>query len=277
MSQAPPPPPPPPPGEPAPPPAAGQPAPPPAAGQPAPPPRRRRRVGRVVAVVAGAIVVLLGLGTLAAGGLALWADLTQRDAAGFVTTNPHRYDTGTYALTVEGIDLRAHGVHWLFPRRFLDKVRIQVTPAAGEGPVFVGIARTADAAGYLGGVRRAEITDFEDTSIRRTSSGGPPPGPPGGQEFWDVSASGSGTQTLTWPVRSGSWTVVVMNADASPGIDVRASVGARVPFLLGVGIGLLVVGALLLAAAGLLLWVGLRTPKGSLAGARPPPPPAPTA
>ena len=46
-----------------------------------------------------------------------------------------------------------------------------------------------------------------------------PPGRP--------AASGPGTQTVRWEPESGSWAVVVMNADGSPGVDVDVQLGAR--------------------------------------------------
>nr|MDP9344036.1 DUF4389 domain-containing protein [Actinomycetota bacterium] len=101
----------------------------------------------------------------------------------------------------------------------------------------------------------------------------PPPGPPDEQRFWDVQSSGSGVRILTWPVRSGRWSVVVMNTDGTPGIDVEASIGARARALLWVSVGLLVAGVLVAALGALLLWFGVRTPRGDLAGPVPPPPP----
>ncbi|MDP9343620.1 MAG: DUF4389 domain-containing protein, partial [Actinomycetota bacterium] len=126
-------------------------------------------------MIGGAVLVLFAVGLLGAGGIALWADRTQRDAAGYLTTDPHRYETATFALTVEGVNFGGRGVHWVYPRSILGTIRITVAPLGGQAPLFVGIAPAADAARYLRGVRRAAISDFGDTTVRRTSSGGPPP------------------------------------------------------------------------------------------------------
>jgi hypothetical protein len=48
---------------------------------------------------------------------------------------------------------------------------------------------------------------------------------------WVAQSSGSGRQQITWPVENGDWTVVVMNADASPGVAVETTAGAEVPAL----------------------------------------------
>ena len=72
-----------------------------------------------------------------------------------------------------------------------------------------------------------------------------------------ASAAGDGQQTIEWTPTSGQWAVVVMNADGAAGVSVDASAGAKVPWLLGLGIGLIVAGLLGLAVGGVLLVVGV--------------------
>ena len=48
------------------------------------PPSAARGTGRVVAIVAGALIALLAAALLLAGGAGLWADSTQRDADGWL-------------------------------------------------------------------------------------------------------------------------------------------------------------------------------------------------
>jgi hypothetical protein len=86
--------------------------------------------------------------------------------------------------------------------------------------------------------------------------GGAPSAPPGDQDIWVEQASGTGTQVLDWRPRDGDWTVVVMRADGSAGIDVDMRVGATAPALswlagglLAAGIVLGLVGALVVALA----------------------------
>jgi hypothetical protein len=92
----------------------------------------------------------------------------------------------------------------------------------------------------------------------RLRPGSSAPGAPAGERFWAASATGAGTQSLSWPVESGDWAVVVMNADGSAGVRTDVSVGAKVPAVLWIGIGLLVVGIALGAGGGALLRSGLR-------------------
>jgi hypothetical protein len=62
-------------------------------------------------------------------------------------------------------------------------------------------------------------------------------------------------------VKRGDWSIVVMNADGSRGVDAGVSAGANVPILSAVGWGALGGGLVLLIAAGALVFVGVRDPR----------------
>jgi hypothetical protein len=66
------------------------------------------------------------------------------------------------------------------------------------------------------------------------------------------------TTDLTWETSSGTWSVLPMNADASPGVETKVGVGISVPNALWIGIGLLVAGWLLLVGAALMILRGWR-------------------
>ena len=72
------------------------------------------------------------------------------------------------------------------------------------------------------------------------------PARPADQPFWAASASGAGEQQLEWDLRSGSWAVVIMNADASAPVVVDMKAGARSNLLWPVFVGLLVGGIVFL-------------------------------
>ena len=69
---------------------------------------------------------------------------------------------------------------------------------------------------------------------------------------------GTGTQTLTWGVRKGTWSVVAMNADASRPVAVEASFGAKLSFLGWIAAGLIAGGGLFLLGGGGLIYLGAR-------------------
>lgn len=65
------------------------------------------RAGRVVLIVVGALVALIGFGFTAGGVTLVWANATQRDASGYYNTSTDRLTTPTYALTAS-VDFGTH-------------------------------------------------------------------------------------------------------------------------------------------------------------------------
>jgi len=227
--------------------------------RPPPPPHRRVPVGPVVLIVLGAMTVLLAL-TVAIGGSALvWLHATQRDADGFYTTPTEQLETTSYAITSSRIDLGSTEQSGPVDLGDLATVRIRAE-STRPGAVFVGIARQRDVDAYLAGVGHAQIDQIRvgPFSVRyRFEPGGAPSGLPQQQDIWVAQATGRGTQTLEWSPESGQWAVVVMNADAQPGVSVDVSAGAKATWVLGVGIGLIVGGVLVLVLGAVLLVLGV--------------------
>lgn len=114
--------------------------------------------------------------------------------------------------------------------------------------MFVGIAESTDVNRYLNGVSYATVPDLatEDGHNLAVVSGMAPEGVPQGESFWVEKSTGPGRQSITWPIADGSWSIVVMNADASQGIDFSGDVGAEVPVLRPMAVGLLIVGGVML-------------------------------
>jgi hypothetical protein len=208
--------------------------------------------GSITALVIGALLALVSVGLLGGGGTALWADTTQRDAAGYLTTSGHQFATAGSALASARIDLESAGTGWLYTPALLGTVRIRVTPVHPSSPLFVGIGPSTAVDRYLAGVSHTLISDLWTNSVQAIG-GGTPRSAPGAQHFWTASTTGTGPQTLRWDPANGSWTVVVMNADGRPVIHVRADLGATYPDLLGIAIGLLAAGAVFGAGAALLI------------------------
>jgi len=228
-------------------------------------------VGRVILIVLGSIGVLFGLALLAAGGFLLWADRTQRED-GYLTTPTERFSTPTYALTRTRLDVDTDGSGWLLNDSWFGKVRIR-----GENPdakmLFIGVGAEAAVAKYVGSVAHASVQDIDFDPFRVeyfSIAGGAPEGPPTEQSFWAASASGVGTQTLTWKVREGDWSVVLMNADGSRGVVADIDVGAKLSFLLWVALGLLLGGVLVLGGSTALIVLSARRRQPAPAPPAPP-------
>ena len=226
--------------------------------------------GRVILIVLGGIGVLFGLALLAGGGFLLWADRTQRED-GYLTTPTERFATPTYALTRTRLEVDTDGAGWVLNDSWFGKVRIRGESAGGK-TLFIGIGPEAAVAKYLGPVAHANVEDIDFDPFRVTYlpvTGGAPQAPPTGQRFWAASASGVGTQTLTWKVREGDWSVVLMNADGSRPVVADVDLGAKLSFLLWLAIGLLLGGVLVLAGSTALIVLAARRRQA------PPTPPAP--
>jgi hypothetical protein len=214
--------------------------------------------GRIAVLLSGSVVALIGV-CLVLGGLALTlAHGFARDSDGYYTTGTERLETGTYALTVENVDLGNETAD-VIPEDALGRVRVRAERPDG-GPVFVGIARDRDVDAYLRGVGRAKLDDLDPPDYV-TRRGGAPRRPPTAERFWVASASGRGRQTADWDVEGGNWSVVSMNADGSRGVAVDADVGAKVGWFLWVGLGMLVVGLLITAGGGVLIAIAARRPQ----------------
>jgi hypothetical protein len=219
---------------------------------------------KIILIVFGALGILLGLGLLI-GGTVLTA-LTGGD--GYFTSGTHSISTSTYAFVSEPQTIRDG--YW-YDRGRNGDVRFRVT-AESDTAVFIGVAPASAVEDYLTDVPFDEVTSVDFSPFRVHTSrhdGTSTPEPPTEQSFWVGQVNGSGRQTLDWVAYSGNYRLVVMNADASQGVDVRTSLGIRLPFLRGVGIGLLVGGGvILLLGIALLVW-GIRTktaPKPVAAG-----------
>jgi hypothetical protein len=226
-------------------------------------------VGRILLIVFGSLAALVSAAVLAGGCGLLALNEWARDTEGFFTAGPEQLDTSTYALTSEGLSIAEDVPDWLFGEGGIADLRIRATSIEGRD-VFIGIGPQDAVDLYLANVAHDEVSDLEfgPFDVRYTRRPGVrAPEAPTTQAFWVAEASGPGRQSVLWDVASGSWAVVVMNADGSDGISVDLSVGVKVGFIEELAAGLLIAGALGMVLAIVLIWLGARS------RAHPPPPP----
>jgi hypothetical protein len=229
-------------------------------------------VGKIVLIVLGAFLTLVALAALVGGGFLLWANYARRDATGFYTTGSHPFATPSRALVTDGFDVETSDAGFLFDSGHLARVRLRGASDDPAKRIFIGIGPTADVTGYLSAVSHAQVSDVDLDPFKATYEphrGTEKPPPPRTRRFWAASMSGSGTQTLIWPVEDGDWSVVVMNADGSPGVRVHVSAGAKAAFPFRLGLGLAIGGVLVLVLGIALIVLGARLGRGA--------PPAPAA
>ena len=128
---------------------------------------------RIISVVAGALAGLVSLGLLWAGGTALWAQ-TQRHG-GYVDLGTASYATSGYAIASDALQMHMAGGGWDGASALVGTVRIQVTPAAGSGPAFIGIAPAVAAQHYLSGVSYATVRGIQNHHGTYTEHAGSAP------------------------------------------------------------------------------------------------------
>ncbi|MDQ4491327.1 DUF4389 domain-containing protein [Sinomonas sp. ASV486] len=243
--------------------------------------------GHWVLLVLGVLLAALGVGLVAGGAVLLSGDAAQRDGQ-YLQSQRERLRTTGYAMLSRtvAIDLGSAASQAApgMPRLGdLASVRISAASAVPGQQVFVGIADASTVADYLRGVPSASLGDVAwspagvrppaasgqaDRGELAASAGDRTPGAPKDQNFWVASASGPGTQALTFDLREGNWALVVMNVDATRPLWTDLQVGVRSRLVGPIGTGLLVSGLigmvigvplLLFGAAGLGRDIGLPT------------------
>ena len=217
------------------------------------------KAGRVIAAVFGSLLAIGAFGLIVAGVVLTWVFGTQRDADGFITSPEFTLESNGYAITSEDVDLAARPGDW-WPTGLAD-VRLSVS---SDRPVLVGIGPAEEVFGYLDGVPHDEVTrlgpNSSDVEYRSVAGDmAPALAPLGAQGPAWAAADADSEAEITWEVEAGEWTVVVMNADGSAGVEATVVAGARIDILLGLAVGLLVFGLVLGAVAALaLVWATRR-------------------
>ncbi|MCJ7782221.1 MAG: hypothetical protein MUQ27_15510, partial [Acidimicrobiia bacterium] len=206
--------------------------------------------GRIVAVIAGVVVGLLGIGFLIGGAFLTVGYAVTAEDDGYFDTSPTRFGSQAFAVTTEEAELAADPAppDWLWD--FVDfSVRFRVDGFGNE--VFLGVGSRADVEAYLGSAAYDQVREIRPgQSVQyRSIPGSGTVEPPVDQEFWVAEASGSGPQEVVWDVTEGTWVVVLMNADGSPGVVADVAVGAKSGAVLPLGIALLVAGLFLFVIA----------------------------
>src|SRR3954464_15992646 len=190
------------------------------------------------------VAAVLGVLVLAAGVTGIWASSSKRDHNGYFSANAHQYQAHTRAIATDSITVGSYVPTWLAGNARLD--------VSGDKPLFVGIAPKATVDAYLARIEHTEATNLDLDPFKVTyvdHAGTVDPDRPAREPFWAAGQSGA-NKPLSWKLRSGKWSIVVMNADGSRNVAATIGVGVKVPAALWAGIGLSLFGAALLAAAG---------------------------
>src|SRR6266496_792702 len=188
-------------------------------------------VKKVVVIVIAALL-LLGGGVAAIGGGVLMA-LFGTDST--VTSGVHRVSTPTSALVTALDDIKdTNGFG-----STVDRPTLRVSIPNADHPVFIGIGRAADVDRYLAGAAVDKVTDLDVDPFRLKTvrqDGTAQPASPEAQTFWIARASGP-SAALNWKISDGSYRLVLMNVDASPGVAVDGRFALTVAHVSAIGVG----------------------------------------
>jgi hypothetical protein len=226
-----------------------------------------KKTASVIMLILGILISLLGLAIVAGGTVAAAVGTAQGD--GYLTSGTARFSVGSHALTTPRLDAVGEGVP---PRLPFDvgALRLRASSAEAGKDIFIGIADQADVEQYLSGVHHSELLEVESRPFRaeyRDIPGSTAPAQPAEQPFWRVAATGPGEQEITWNLAAGSWAIVVMNADASLGVDAQVQAGFRSDLIQPAATGLLI-GGLAALVVGIPLLILGAVGLGRHAGAR---------
>lgn len=217
------------------------------------------RPGRIAALVIGSLLVIPAAASLLGGGALGLGYALGRGDDGYFDATLDRLETDTVALTAEDITFAAEpgSPDWIVDALDTD-VRLRATSGKNESESFIGIGREADVDAYLAGVAHDEVIELSNglEPVYRTRTGSDDIATPAEQGFWVASSAGTGTQELLWEATSGQWSVVVMNADASPGVSTDVNVGLKAPFVLPLSLIMLGIGTVLAVSAAALIVAG---------------------
>jgi hypothetical protein len=213
--------------------------------------------GRVIVTIVGAVMIFTAFGLVMGGSSLRFIGGAMMDDEGFMVSGVEGMSSDSYALVFQDMDvhidyeasrvLRAMGGDIAF--------KLEAHSADPSKRVFLGVAQDQYAAAYLAAVEYDRLVsgsweydpfvdDFPDYALSR-HPGSAPSGPPTVNSWWVAQQVGSGTQVLTWEPAAGSYWVVVMNEDASVGVDVDVRLGVRVPIIGSLGSILLASGIIM--------------------------------
>jgi hypothetical protein len=219
--------------------------------------------GRIVLLVFGILFVIVSFGLIVSGGVVLGVDNSFRDDQGFYSTGFVSLDSDSTAsaITTRSADIQLEP-SWFVRRNNPITIKVEGSSNDPTKQIFIGLARESDVRTYLNGVNYDEVSDFTFRPFHTQyiqHSGTAKPSPPTGQTFWVASATGSGTQTMQWNVVSGTYALVLMNADGSSPVDTSVSLAAKIPQIVhAVGLGLLIGGIVILVIGGVMIFFAVK-------------------
>ena len=196
---------------------------------------------RVILIILGTLLLLLGLSCAAAGTIAV----VTVGSDGAFSTNVGKVNGPGYALLFNKFTVDTAG-NADTVERFAD-LTAGATSNTGQ-EVFIGIGPSAAVNSYLTGVPRDVVSDITKDSVKAAPIPGTiTPAPPSAQTFWIAKAQGT---SPTIPIGTANdTTLVIMNAAPSAPVSVELNVGVQSGIIFPVAIALIVLGMIFILLA----------------------------
>ena len=232
--------------------------------------------GRVIAILLGGFLIMISIPILFGGGAVMGVSGIFDQGGGYIGVNHIDFETSTQVLIAKSMDIDnfEHDIYdgpptWLWEPQIGDLVKIKIKAESNDDkPVFIGIIREQDGLEYFGDVEYDYITDFQMENPRsrpyityRRHSGDEVSFEPADLDIWVEEVHGFGEQTMIWEPEAGDYWLVIMNEDASAGVDMETGLSVRVPILGSIGRGLFLGGVVSLAFGVAVVYFGAIKPK----------------
>jgi hypothetical protein len=229
---------------------------------------------KAVAIIMGGLLILVSIPFLFGGGALMGVTDWLDQGDGYIGVNNINLATDTQFLIGKEMDINMNDLdspsNLMWEPDMSDIITIKVKAESNTGDdVFIGIIDANDAYSVFGNAAYDQVTKFNMDDPRdrhpyieyRYHSGQTLNITPTDLDVWTAEATGSGEQTLVWTPEPGNYWLVVMNADASPDVNIDLGAGVRIPILNYVGRGLFVGGLVLLAVGVAIVYFGAIKPR----------------
>ncbi len=233
-------------------------------------PKESLGVVHIGILLVSVILLITAFGLLMGGTTLRSIQVLVVDDDGYITSDPATVDLPGYAIVLEDIDLDVDPMawRWLQSRGGLLKLKIITESNDPSKEIFIGVARESDLRPYIQDMEYQRVIDmdFDEENYELVFSaadfslhpGGPPSAPPTVHSYWVAHTSSADEQELVWEPQSGTYNIVIMNADGSEGIDANIQVGASVPFFGSIANILIYAGLFVGAIGGLMIYFTLK-------------------
>lgn len=225
---------------------------------------------RVLKTIVGVLSVLIGLGCVAGGTLAILAFGPEGRLELLSPELTSGKDARALIMDVENVDAGFSG------SESLGETTIGVESKSFNA-MFIGLGATSRVDEYLSGVAYDVVRYEDDRWVTSVVPGSAKPTPPKDETFWTRRSVGTSPTVVFREASGPSTTFVVMNADGSPGVSATITVGYRSSLIFPMAVTAIVIGALLIVLPLILGYRGRRKRKRANAQRKAPSGTMPTA